>query len=125
VVDDLGLVLGSYPREDLSLGLWDAQLVEGVADVVRHIFPGTALILHGPYVVVDFVKVELAQVAAPLRGRLLEERLKCLEPELEHPLRLVLVLGDHGNDLWVYTLPRGLKEVLLRIMESELVLVEP
>src|SRR5215208_1782477 len=125
VVDDLGLVLRANAGERLSLSLRDAQLLERVLDVVGHIVPGAALILHRLDVVVDVVVVHLREVAAPGGGRLLEERLQRLQPELQHPLRLVLVLGDHGDDLRVYTLPRGPEEVLLRVAEAVLVLVEP
>src|SRR5215207_2827030 len=120
VVDDLGLVLRPDTCQALPLGLRDAELLECVLYVVGHIIPGAALVLHGPYVVV----VHPGEVAAPGRGRLLQERLQRLEPELQHPLRLVLVLGDHGDDLRVYALPRGPEEVLLRIAETVLVLVE-
>src|SRR5918995_1042730 len=125
MVDDLGLVLRSDAGERIALGLRDAKLLERILDVVRHVVPGTALVLHRPDVVVDLIKVHLREVAAPGRGRLLEERLQSLETELEHPLRLVLVLGDHGDDLRVYALPRGLEEVLLRIAKPEFVFVEP
>src|SRR5215203_570076 len=124
VVDDLGLVLRPDTCQALPLGLRDAELLECVLYVVGHIIPGAALVLHGPYVVVDVVVVHPGEVAAPGRGRLLQERLQRLEPELQHPLRLVLVLGDHGDDLRVYALPRGPEEVLLRIAETVLVLVE-
>src|ERR671917_2148580 len=125
VVDDLGLVLGAHAGERLALRLRDAELLERVLDVVRDVVPGAALVLHRADVVVDLLEVQVREVAAPLRGRLLEERLERLEPVLEHPLRLVLVLGDHGDDLRVYPLARGPEEVLLGIVESVLVLVEP
>src|SRR5215203_1945025 len=125
VVDDLGLVLCPDTGQALPLGLRDAEFLEGVLYVVGHIVPGAPLVLHGPDVVVDVVEVHLGEVAAPGRGRLLEERLQRLQPELQHPLRLVLMLGDHGYDLQVYPLPRGPEEVLLRVAEAVLVLVEP
>src|SRR5215210_3087270 len=125
VVDDLGLVLRPDAGERLALGLRDAQLVESVLDIVGHVVPGTALVLHRPDVVVDLIEVQVVQVAAPLRGRLLVERLESLQPKLEHPLGLVLVLGDHGDDLRVDALPGGLEEVFLRVPETVLVLVEP
>src|SRR5215203_6053469 len=124
VVDDLGLVLRPDTGQALPLGLRYAELLEGVLYVVGHIVPGATLVLHRPYVVVDVVVVHRGEVAAPGRGRLLEERLQRLQPELQHPLRLVLMLGDHGHDLRVYALPRGSEEVLLRIAETVLVLVE-
>jgi hypothetical protein len=125
VVDDFGVVLGADAGERLALGLRDAELLERVLDVVGHVVPGATLVLHRADVVVDLVEVQVREVAAPLRGRPVQERLERLEPVLQHPLRLVLVPGDHGNDLRVYTLPRGPEEVILRIVESELVLVEP
>src|SRR5215207_9021407 len=124
VVDDLGLVLRPDTGQTLPLGLRYAELLEGVLYVVGHIVPGATLVLHRPYVVVDVVVVHRGEVAAPGRGWLLEERLQRLQPELQHPLRLVLMLGDHGHDLRVYALPRGPEEVLLRIAETVLVLVE-
>src|SRR5215204_197623 len=124
MVDDLGLVLRPDACQALPLGLRDAELLEGVLYVVGHIVPGAALVLHGPDVVVDVVVVHFGEVAAPGRGRLLQKRLQRLRPEFQHPLRLVLVLGDHGHDLRVYALPRSPEEVLLRIAETVLVLVE-
>src|ERR671920_17935 len=125
VVDDLGLVLRANAGERLALGLRDAQLLEGILYALGHVVPGAALVLHRPDVVVDVVVVHPGEVAAPGRGRLLQERLQRIQPELQHPLRLVLVLGDHGHDLRVDALPRGLEEVLLRVAEAVLVLVEP
>src|SRR5215207_9817819 len=125
VVDDLGLVLRPDACQALPLGLRDSQLLEGILDALGHVVPGAPLVLHRPDVVVDVVVVHLGEVAAPGGGRLLQERLQRLEAELEHPLGLVLMLGDHGHDLGVYTLPRGPEEVLLRVAETVLVLVEP
>ena len=42
VVDDLGLVLGADAGEELALGLGDAELVEGVLDVVGDVVPASA-----------------------------------------------------------------------------------
>ena len=41
----------------------------------------------------------LAEVAAPIRGRAIDEVLVGLDAEVAHPLRLVLVLGDRLDDL--------------------------
>ena len=99
VVDDLRLVLGADAGQELALGLGNAQLVEGVLDLRRHVVPGLALAVGRLHVVVDVVEVQLGEVAAPGRRRLLAEDLERLEPELAHPVRLVLHLGDLVDDL--------------------------
>ena len=99
VVDDLGLVLGADAGEELALRLGDAEPVEGVLDVLGDLAPVAAVLLGGADEVVDVVEVDLVEVAAPLRGRARVEVLERLEPEVAHPLRLVLVLGDRLDDL--------------------------
>ena len=123
VVDDLRLVLGADAGEELALGLGDAEAVEGVLDVLGDLGPVAAVLLRGADEVVDVVEVDLVQVAAPLRGRAGLEVLIGLDPEVPHPLRLVLVLGDRLDDLAGETL-RGLVGVAgLRVVEAELLLV--
>ena len=39
------LVLGADAGQELALRLGDAQLLEGVLDVLRHLVPGLALLL--------------------------------------------------------------------------------
>ena len=68
VVDDLRLVLGADAGEELALGLGDAQLVEGVLDVGRHVVPGLALAVGGLHVVVDVVEVQLGRGRRPRSG---------------------------------------------------------
>ena len=99
VVDDLGLVLGADPGEEFALRLGDAEPVEGVLDVLRDLAPVAAVLFGGADEVVDVVEVDLAEVAAPGRGRARVEVLQRLEAEVAHPLRLVLVLGDRFDDL--------------------------
>ena len=74
VVDDLRLVLGADAGQELALGLGDAQLVERVLDLGGDVVPGLPLAVGGLHVVVDVVEVQVAEVAAPGRGRLLARR---------------------------------------------------
>ena len=123
VVDDLGLVLGADAGEELLLGLGDAELVEGVLDVLGDVVPAGLGPLGGADEVVDVVEVDLVQIGAPLRNGAGEEVVERLEPELAHPLRLVLVLGDVLDELAAEAL-RRLEDVAgLRIVEAELRLV--
>ena len=68
VVDRLALVLRTDPGEELALGLGDAELVEGVLDVVGDVFPRSLAALGGADEVVDVLEVDLIEVAAPLAG---------------------------------------------------------
>jgi hypothetical protein len=124
VVDDLGLVLGADAGEELALGLGDAQLVEGVLDVLGDVVPRGRGLLRGPDEVVDVVVVDLGKVRrAPGGLGARDEVLVGLEAEVEHPLRLVLELGDLADELGREALG-GLEGVAgLRVVEAELLLV--
>ena len=77
VIDDLGLVLGADARQELALGLGNAQLVEGVLDLRRHVVPRLPLAIGGLHVVVDIIEIQPGKVAAPVRRRFLAEDLRC------------------------------------------------
>ena len=115
VVDDLGLVLRADAGEVLLLRLRDAELVPGVQDVGRQVFPRLRLILGRLDVVEDVLEVDVVQVAAPLRQRAREEVVETLVPELAHPVGLVLVLGDRLDQL-VREPATGLEEIVLRLV---------
>ncbi len=124
VVDDLGLVLGADAGEELALRLGDAELVEGVLDVLGDVVPGLRGLLGGADEVVDVVVVDVGQHRrAPGGLRLGEEVLERLQAELEHPLGLVLELGDLLHERLREALG-GLEGVLLlRVVEPELLFV--
>ena len=65
VVDDLRLVLRADPGQELALRLGDAQLLEGVLDVLRHLVPGLALPLGRADVVVDVVEIDAPRDRRP------------------------------------------------------------
>ena len=121
VVDDLGLVLRADTGEVVLLGLGDAEPVPGVLDVRRQVFPALRLLLGRADVIEDAVEVDLADVPAPFRERAREEVVERLEAELPHPVRLVLVLGDGGDEL-VREPSARLEEVVLGVVEPVLVL---
>ena len=115
VVDDLRLVLGADAREVLLLRLRDPELVPGVEDLRRQVFPLVDLLLGRLDVVVDVVEVDLGHVAAPGRERSRVEVVERLVAEIAHPLRLVLVLRDRLDDLVRQPAAR-LEEVVLRLV---------
>ena len=124
VVDDLGLVLGRDTRQELALGLGDAQLVEGVLDIGGNVVPGLlGAALTRAHVVEDVLEVDLVQVGRRPGGhRLLVEDVQRAQAELEHPLRLVLVGRDLLDDLAIQAALR-LEDVLLGIAEAVLVVL--
>ena len=105
VVDDLRFVLRADAGQELALGLGDAELVEGVLDVGRHVVPGLALAVGRLHVVMDVVEIEVTQVAAPARGRLLPEDVEGLEAEVAHPPGLVLHAAICSTISWLSPLP--------------------
>ncbi len=123
VVDDLGLVLSADAGQEAALGLGDAELVERVLDVVGDVVPARLRALGGADEVVDVVEVDLVEIGAPLRHRAGEEVVERLQPEVAHPLRLVLVLGDVLDELAAEPLRRLVDVAGLGIVEAELRLV--
>src|SRR5581483_6713813 len=119
VIDDLGLVLGADAGEELALRLGDSQPIEGVLDVLGNLVPAAAVLLRGADEVVDVVPVDLAQIAAPRRGRALLEVLERLEAEVAHPLGLGLVVGDVAHDLLREPLGGLVRVAGLRIVEAK------
>src|SRR5439155_12211709 len=122
VVDDLGLVLRGHAGQELPLRLWHAQAVERLLDVVGNVIPGLALALGRLQVVEDVLEVDHREVGAPVRHRLLAEDLQGAEPELRHPLGLLLHPGDLLDDLLVEP-ALGLEDELLGVEEAVLLLV--
>src|SRR5665811_2221767 len=51
--------------------------------------------------VLDVVEVDAGQVRTPAGHGLLAEELQALQPDVEHPLGLVLAAGDVAHDLFV------------------------
>ena len=104
VVHDLRVVLAAHPGEVLLLGLGDAQPVVGAPDVVGHVVPVLQRLAGAGDVVVDVLEVDPAHVAAPGGQRARLEMAVGLEPQLGHPLRLILDPADLRHDVGVQAL---------------------
>jgi len=124
LVDNLRFVLRADAGEGVFLGFGDAQLVEGVFDVVWKFGP----VVHAgadvdvrPNVGDDLVDVNFAQVrlTGPVgRHRHLLELFERSQAALQHPLRLVFVLRDDADRLLGEAL-LGLEGRLLLLFELE------
>ena len=73
-IDDFALELRLYAGEKLLLSFRDAQPVECLLDLFRHVVPGLALVFGRFEIVIDVLEVE-ADVTAPLGHLLLKENL--------------------------------------------------
>ena len=103
-VDYLALELGFHARDQtLLLRLENAELVVGVLNFGRDIFPGGRLLLGWLEVIVDIIEVD-ADLAAPVGHWFRLEDLERPETELPHPLGLALHLRDLLDDFAVQTL---------------------
>ena len=92
VVDDFRFVLRRHAGEELALGFGDAELLVGGLHRLGQLGPLGDLTLGGLEVVVDVVEVHVGHVLRePVEHRLALEPLQRVEPELRHPLGLVLV----------------------------------
>ena len=117
VIDDLGVVLGADAGQAVTLGLRDAQALEGVLDVVGHIVPVACLLGLGRNVGGYVVHVQAARVGAPVGGHgELVVDVEGLQALLEHPVGLVLLLRDGADDLGGQAVGIALV-ALLRLLE--------
>ena len=123
VVDHFAFVLGANTREILPLRLRDAQLIEGILDVGGQFFPGRARLLGWLDVVVDIVKVNRAEVAAPGGHRALQEEIETLVAEVTHPLRLALELANLVYNLVRQALARP-EDIIFRLAKAPLIFFE-
>jgi hypothetical protein len=105
-IGGLGVELGLDAGEELALLLGDAEALEGLLDVVRHLVPRALGLLALREVIADLVEIDVLEILRrPVRGHgFLEEGLEGLEAEIEDPRGLLLdgadvadgVLGQAG-----------------------------
>src|SRR5262249_8688147 len=88
VVDYFGLVLCVSCCKEFALGFRNAQLLKGVPDRLWNVVPHLALLFRSLGIIVNILKVNLFEVASPVRHRLAQEYIIRSEPEFSHPVRL-------------------------------------
>ncbi len=125
VVDDFAFVLGGDAADEpLLLRLGDAQPVVGVLDVRGQVVPASSLLLGRPDEVLDVLEIDAGQVRAPGGHRLAPEQLQTLQPQVQHPLRLILQGRDVPDDLLGQAPARGFARHV-RVGPAELVTLQP
>jgi hypothetical protein len=124
VVHDLGLVLRRHAGEELALRLGDAEPVERVLDLLRHLVPRALFAARRLEVVEDLLELDVVEHrrVAPARHRLREEDLVGVPAEVEHPLGLALDVADLLDDGEVEPLA-GLEHGHLVVVEAVLVVL--
>ncbi len=123
VVHHFRLVLRADAGEELAFRFRNAEFLERVLDVLRHLVPGFALLLGRPDVVIDVVEVDLGEVPAPGRHRALEPVLIRLLAKIEHPLGLALHLRNLGDLLGIEP-TLGLEHIVFDVVETVLVIAD-
>ena len=116
MVDDLGVVLRPDAGEELALRLRDPEPLEGLLDLLGDVVPRLLFALGRLAVVDDLVEIDGPEVATPLGHRPAQEVLVRPQPELEHPVGLVLERAD--------LLDRVPGQPALRLAEVDDVVVE-
>ncbi len=123
-VNDFRLVLRLDAGEVFLFRLGNSQAVVGFANVFGDVAPVALLTLRRANEIENVLKVEVAEIPAPVGHRLLEERGERIEPELGHPGRLTFHFGNLAHDLFIETLA-ALEDILIgRIMEAVLIIAD-
>ncbi|MNE77020.1 hypothetical protein D3C80_1733010 [compost metagenome] len=117
MVDNLGFILGGHAGEELLLRLRNTQLVEGLLDLGRHLFPGLALLLGRSYIILNIVKIQIIKIPAPTWQWHFLELLQGFQPEVKHPFRFIFDTGNFSNDFAGQTFTR-LENRLMLIPEA-------
>ena len=99
VIYQLGVVLRAHAGQRFPLGLRDAQPLEGLLDVLRHVLPVIAHFGVGADIGGDVIHVQSLNGGTPVGELHLVIDLKGFQPELLHPRRIVLLLGELFHDL--------------------------
>ncbi len=100
VVDQLGVILGAHTGQAGALGLGNAQALEGVLDVLRHLVPGVCLFGAAGHISGDVRHVQPGDGGSPIGGhRSALINLQGAQAQVEHPLGLVLLAADLLHDL--------------------------
>ena len=99
VVHELGIVLRADAGKRFALRLRDAEPFEGILNILRDVLPVVFHIGLGADVGRDMIHVQALNGRAPIRDRHLIIDLQRLQPELLHPDRIALFLGELVDDL--------------------------
>ena len=121
VVDELGVVLGADAREGLPLCLRNAELLKGVLDLLRDLVPVSLHVALRAHVGGDAVHIQTVDRRTPVGDLRIVVDFQTLEPEVVHPLRVVLLLGDLLHDVAGQTLlhpEEALRLVVLEVIEA-------
>ena len=104
VVHELGIVLCADTGERFAFRLRDAETLKGVFNILRDVLPVVFHVGLRANIGRNVVHIQSLDGRPPVRNRHLVIDLQRLQPELLHPDRIVLFLGELVNDLWCQAL---------------------
>ena len=90
-IDDFAFELSLHAGQELLFRFRDAKFVKGIFDFLRNIVPAASLLIRGLQVVVDVLEVDV-DVTAPIGVWFGFKDLQAFQPEISHPLGLILHL---------------------------------
>ena len=99
MINQLAVVLRPDTRKARPLRLRDSQLFEGILDIVGDLLPAALHIRIRPDVGHDIVNIQPADIRTPVRYLQLVIYFQRLQPELPHPLRIMLLLRYFQNNV--------------------------
>ena len=105
MVNNFRVILCPNAGEELSLGFRNAKPIKSILDVIRHVIPTPLSPIRGFDIVIDIIKVELGQIATPIRHWLLPKNFVSLHTIFTHPIGLVLDVAHLIDDFGVQALP--------------------
>ena len=99
VIHELGIVLCADTGERFAFRLRDAETLKGVFNILRDVLPVVFHVGLGANIGRNVVHIQSLDGRPPVRNRHLVIDLQRLQPELLHPDRIVLFLGELVDDL--------------------------
>ena len=99
VVNHLGVILGAHAPQGFLLCLGDAQAVKGILDILRHLLPVPGHLGIRLHVSDNLVHVQLGNIRPPGGQGQTVIHSQGFQAELQHPLRVVLPLGNIPDNL--------------------------
>ena len=100
VIHELGIVLCADAGKRFALRLRDTETLKGVFNILRDVLPVVFHVGLGANIGRNVVHIQSLDGRPPVRNRHLVIDLQRLQPELLHPDRIVLFLGELVDDLW-------------------------
>ena len=99
VVDHLGVILCTDPRERRFLRLGNPQTVERILDVLGHLVPVPNHLRVRAHIGHNIIHIQIGETRPPCGHWRRVIHIQRFQTKLQHPLRIILTRRDVANDL--------------------------